>query len=289
MAAALGSVPMTLPARLAASVLLLLLSACGTLEISVEATPTGDAAATGTVSALELRNAELATRVASLASATNPSLPTPRTITVTPAEPPATRIAFLNGASVGVVSAPIAPDQSQRYVLDALQGQPMYAYVASANSDVSLSMATEKGATILLPADKKTSWQGTLPLSGDYYLTIHGGSMIENFTLTVTLPWRLQFAQGADSATVSGQTVAGYDVSYTVYARKGQTMSVDLEQASSKASLAVYGFTDGQRYLASDAGQRSFQFKLPQTQDYIVVVVPFNGSEVSYTLTVKVQ
>jgi hypothetical protein len=105
----------------------------------------------------------------------------------------------------------------------------------------------------------------------------------------VTVPWRLQFSQGANSATVNGRTVAGYDVSYTIFAAKGQTMKAHLDQISSKASLAIYGFSDGQNYLRSDAGQRGYTFQLPSTQDYIVVVVPMPGLEVNYILTIQVQ
>jgi hypothetical protein len=88
---------------------------------------------------------------------------------------------------------------------------------------------------------------------------------------------------------VSGKTVSGYDLSYTVFAAKGQNMSVDLENLSSKASLSIYGFTDGQRYVRSETGQTRFHFVLPSTQDYIIVVVPLAGSVVSYTITVKIQ
>ncbi len=274
------------------SLLLAFTSACGTLEISVDRTPTPDIPATSTIAALQVQNAELATKVAEL----NQITPIPTAIPLTdgttvpsPEPSPATRITFLNGASVGVVSAPIAPGQTQNYVLDAFQSQPMFVYVASGSNDVTVSITTEQGATILPAADKKNSWQGALPQTGDYYLAIHPGSFTENFTLTVTVPWRIQFSQGANSATLSGKTVAGYDVSYTIFAAKGQTMRVHLDQISSKASLAVYGFSDGQNYLRSDAGQRGYQFVLPATQDYIVVIVPMPGLEVDYTLTIQVQ
>jgi hypothetical protein len=88
---------------------------------------------------------------------------------------------------------------------------------------------------------------------------------------------------------LSGKTVADDAVSYTVFAAKGQNMRVDLEDLSSKASLSIYGFTDGQYYLRSGMGQTNFHFILPTTQDYIIVVVPMAGKAVSYTMTVKIQ
>ena len=66
-------------------------------------------------------------------------------------------------------------------------------------------------------------------------------------------------------------------------------MSVDLGNLSGKASLSVYGFTDGQQYLHSETGQTSYHFSLPSTQDYIIVVVPTASDVVSYTLTVKIR
>jgi hypothetical protein len=165
----------------------------------------------------------------------------------------------------------------------------MFVYVASANDDVTVSIETEKGTSILSASARQSSWQGSLSEAGDYYLSIHGGASTENFSLTVTVPWRLEFAAGADTATVSGETVAGYNVGYTVYALKGQTMTVGLENLSSKVSLSILGFTDGKHYLRPEDGQKRFQFVLPSTQDYVISIVPMNGLVVSYVMTIKIR
>ncbi len=276
-------------------ILLLFISACGTLEISVDHTPTPDVAATGTVGALQNQNADLKTQIAAISS---PEAISTQAATVVPVTSPtsssalipsAMRIVFLNGATVGAVSAPIQPGQTQNYVLQAFQNQPMYVYVGSPNSDVTLAITRQDGVTILSAAARQISWQGSLLQSGDYYLTVYGGASSENFTLTVTIPSRIQFAQGTDSATLSGKTVAGYNVSYAISAAKGQDMSVDLSNLSGIASLSVYGFTDGQQYLRSETGQTSYHFSLPSTQDYIIVVVPAASNVVSYTLTVTIR
>jgi hypothetical protein len=286
---------MNLFVRISVGALLLSMLACGTLEISMDRTPTPDAALTGTLGALQAQNSELATRIAAINQPTGTSTPVPPTLPASPSATPAvsppaaTRITFLNGATVGVVSAPIQAGQSQNYVLQALRAQPMFVYVGSPNNDVTVSIKMQDGTTLLSAAAYQTSWQGSVPQTEDYYLTIHGGATTENFSLTVTVPSRIQFAAGAVSAIVSGKTVAGYDLSYAVFAAKGQSMSVDLENLSSKASLSIYGFTDGQRYLRSDTNHTSFQFILPSTQDYIIVVVPAAGNVVSYTMTVKIQ
>ncbi len=282
--------------RLSICALLLSMLACGTLQISVDRTPTPDVSSTGTLGALQAQNAELATRIAALDSTvsavTNTPLPQPTSTSVPPtaaAAPAATRITFLNGATVGVVSAPILAAHSQSYVLKALKAQPMFVFVASPHSDVTVSIKTQDGRDILSEAAHQNSWQGSLPQTGDYFLTVHAGSYPENFSLTVTVPMRIVFAAGATSGTVNGTTVGGYGVSYALFAGKGQDMNVDIENHSDKASLSIYGFTDGQRYLRSEKGQTSFHFVLPSTQDYIIVVVPTADNEVSYTLTIKIQ
>jgi hypothetical protein len=282
--------------RLSICALLLSVLACGTLEISVDRTPTPDVSSTGTLGALQAQNAGLATKIAALnstvAAVTNTPLPLPTNTTVPPTVPPvpaATRITFLNGATVGVVSAPIQAAHAHNYVLQASKAQPMFVFVASPHNDVTVSIQTQDGTNILGASADQTSWQGSLPQTGDYYLTVHGGAYLENFSLTVTVPLRIVFAAGATSGTVNGTTIGGYGVSYALFAGKGQDMNVDLENLSSKASLSIYGFTDGQRYLRSEKGQTSFHFKLPSTQDYIIVVVPTADNEVSYTLTIKIQ
>lgn len=201
----------------------------------------------------------------------------------------ATRIVFLNGATTGVVSAPISAGQVQNYVLQAFQAQPMLVAVDSVDQDVTLSIKTQGGTSMLNAAARQTTWQGTLPQTEDYYLTVHAGATTENFTLTVTIPSRIKFAEGAISAKTSGKTVGGYNVTYTVFAIKDQKMTVDLTNFSGDAALTIYGFTDGQPYLRSVAERTSFTFKLPSTQDYIIEVVPRAGSVVNYLMSIQIQ
>ena len=275
----------------AACALAVLSLACGTFEVSVAGTPAVDLAVAGTVSALQTQNAELATR-----SAVQPAPAASATPIVSSPVPgasatslPATRIAFLSGATAGVVSAPIGAGQTQRYVLDVFQAQPMIVSVKSASNNVTVSIAYEDGTTLLAASARQKSWRGNLPKTGDYYLSVHGGASNEDFTLVATVPLPVHFAQGTDSLTIHGRTVAGYDVSYDVYASRGQSMNVKVEQISSKGSLAVYGFQDGQQYLPADAGKKSFDLVLPATQDYILSIVPMDGLVLDYIVTITIK
>src|SRR5512142_2078126 len=123
---------MNVLARGSLCALMFFLSSCGTLEITVEGPSTPDLITTGTVGYLQTQNADLATRIAEVTPSTGATLPAAVTAPAHTALPPtvpvpvATRITFLNGASVGVVSAPIAAGQTQNYVLDAFEQQPMF-------------------------------------------------------------------------------------------------------------------------------------------------------------------
>src|SRR5512143_1349879 len=196
--------------------LLALSLACGTLDVNVEGTPGVDVAATGTIGALQTQNAELATRAAM--QSPGAELETPVTVIPGSGRPstetpqPATRITFLSGATVGVVSAPIGAGQTQTYVLDVFQAQPMIVSLRSPNNDMTASIAYEDGSTLLSKSAHQDSWRGNLPKTGDYFLNVHGGAAAENFTLVVTVPLPVHFAQGTDSLTINGKTVAGYAV-----------------------------------------------------------------------------
>src|SRR5512142_1872330 len=108
-----------------------------------------------------------------------PMAPTP-TATLPAALPtatalPATRISFQNGATTGVVSAPIAAGQALSYVLQGSQGQPMLVHVDSPQNDVTISIRTQGGTSLLAASAEQSSWKGNLPQTEDYVLTVYGG------------------------------------------------------------------------------------------------------------------
>jgi len=227
-------------------------------------------------------------------SPTTKSLSTPALPTFPPAQPTqilpnATRINFLTGTTTGSASGTIQPGETKTYVLEASQGQPMIVMANSFNNDVTISIKTKGGTSILSAASKLSNWQGTLPTTEDYYISVYGGATAENFTLSIEIPARIKFAPGADSAIASGKTVAGNNIAYTVFAAQGQTMSVTLNGVGSNAALTIYGFSDGQPYIRSVTGSTDFNMKLPLTQDYIIEVVPMAGKVVNYTLVINIK
>jgi hypothetical protein len=178
----------------------------------------------------------------------------------------------------------------QNYLVHALDGQPMIAMVDSPSHDLTMAIYGLQTETVLLPASaKRNSWQGTLPAIDDYVVQVIGGTTNQNFNLSLTIASRISFSPEAISATTSGSTQDGYNITYALYALAGQTMKVDLTPISGKAALEVWGFSDGQPYLRSVVESTTFNVKLPATQDYIIAVVPFAGQVVDFNLTVEVK
>jgi hypothetical protein len=218
-----------------------------------------------------------------------PPTPAPPTRIPPTAAPRATRLNFATGATFGTTQGNLQPGQSQTFVLGAMKGQPMMVMVDSYYHDFTLAISGKDG-TLLLPAPQlQASWQGLLPSTQDYYLQVFSGPGGGNFTLSVTIASRIQFAPGAISASINGFTANSYNVTYALRASAGQVMTINLIAPSGSAALTVYGFTDGQPYVRAQSGQTTFSMVLPLTQDYIIEVVPFAGQEVIFSLQTEVR
>jgi len=219
-----------------------------------------------------------------------PPTPTLLPPTQVPTPPGAIRINFLIGATASNTQGTISPGQVRNYLVRALEGQPMIVMVDSPSHDLTMTVYGLQSGTVLLPAsEKRNSWQGTLPATNDYVIQVIGGETNQNFNLFLTIASRINFSPGAISATLSGSTQGGYNVTYALYVFAGQTMKINLESTSGNAVLEVWGFSDGQPYLRSAVESTTFNMKLPTTQDYIIAVVPFAGQIVDFNIRVEVK
>jgi hypothetical protein len=157
----------------------------------------------------------------------------------------------------------------------------------SLNNDVTLGVFEPDGTMLLNPANKSTNWQGALPLTGLYTIKVIGGATVENYALTIKIAQVVNFVSGATSITLNGTTTNGYLSSYAFNCSAGQTMTAVLNVPSSIAYLDIFGITTGT--LLSDSAQaNSWTGVLPQTEDYVIEVIPNNGQVVNYSLTVSV-
>ncbi len=112
--------------------------------------------------------------------------PTLQPVSPTLVVPGATRISFLTDATSSVITGPIQAGGTLNYVLQAFQGQPMLVNVDAPNHDITLSIKTQGGTSMLNASAGQATWQGTLPQTEDYYISLHGGASSENFTLSIT-------------------------------------------------------------------------------------------------------
>lgn len=112
---------------------------------------------------------------------------------------------------------------------------------------------------------------------------------MENYNLTIKIASRINFTSGATSATVSGTTMNGFVVSYAIYCKSGQTMTLALTAPANSASLDVFGLAYGQLLLKETAQVTSWAGSLPADQDYIIEVVPNAGQVLDYSLMVSVK
>jgi hypothetical protein len=157
------------------------------------------------------------------------------------------------------------------------------------NNDVTLSVKTQGGTSMLNQSAHQSTWQAMLPQTEDYYIGVYGGASSENYTLSVEIPARIKFLPDATTFKLSGETVGGYVVAYTVLAIKDQKMTVNLNSQANSVVLTIYGYTDGQPYVRAVTEQTSYTFRLPATQDYIIEVVPQAGKDVKYDMEVIIK
>jgi hypothetical protein len=121
-----------------------------------------------------------------------------------------------------------------------------------------------------------------------YTIQVIGAASSEPYTLTVKVAQLVNFASGATSITLSGTTINGFVFSYALTAKSGQTMKVTLTVPPTTAYLDVFGIATGV-LLSPNAKATTWTGVLPETQDYIIEVIPNNGQVVNYSITISVH
>ena len=196
-------------------------------------------------------------------------------------------IVFAPGTTAGVVQSTVQAGQVLAYTLSASAGQTMVLIVNSPNADVTLAVFAPNGAMLLNSANKFTRWQTLLPATGLYTIQVIGGGIAETFTLTAKVAQVVNFAPGTSSITLTGTTINGFLQSYSFSAAAGQTMTASLNVPSTTAYIDIYGINSG-TILSAATKANSWTGTLPQTQVYVIEVVPAGGHVVNYALTVSI-
>lgn len=100
----------------------------------------------------------------------------------------ATRIQFAPGATSATAGGALVSGGSQRYVLQALAGQTMDVALITRAGDARLEVSGADGTVLKAATDASQSWQGSLPTSQDYIITLTGGATGAPYQLRVTIP-----------------------------------------------------------------------------------------------------
>jgi len=220
-----------------------------------------------------------------LSTATS-GVPSPTPLPSLATTPVPDKLVFAAGATAGVATGNLKPGQIKSFTFNASQSQPLILILNSVNNDLYLGVLNPDGSTLLDPAKKWSRLQWLLPKSGVYTIQVTGGDTAEDYSLTVKIAAAINFASGSDTANLTGTTVNGLVVSYYANCTTGQTMTAGLNVPATTAYLDVFGIAYGP-LLSASAKASTWSGTLPDTEDYIVEVIPTNGVEVGYQLSVK--
>jgi hypothetical protein len=199
-----------------------------------------------------------------------------------------TRVDLSEGATSASLNSEIGAGETEAYAFRGAQAEPLLLSLTSDAGDATLFLMSQGGTYFLRPG-RTTSWRGTLPQAGNYFVGVYGGAIPTNYTISLQLVQRIRFKEGARSAAVSGRTPRGTTVTYSVFGIKGETLVLTLSAADGKAAMAVSGFIDGQTYLSASENEHQIKLPAPSTQDYIVEVVPLTGESVFHILEIQVD
>lgn len=200
---------------------------------------------------------------------------------------PAGTITFAPGTTATVIQGTVQSGQVLTYTVQAGKAQPMILIVESPNTDVTLGVLNPDGTLLLDPAKKWSYWQWQLPKTGLYTIQVIGGASTEKYTLTTKLAQLVYFPTEPKSVTLQGNTYPGYVVSYAFRLSAGLNMTVNLNAPSGEAYIDIFGIATGSLVSFKD-GDTFWTGTLPETQEYVVEVVPRHGASVVYSLTVSI-
>ncbi len=210
-----------------------------------------------------------------------------------------TRITFPTGGTSATVNGSFSGPNFANYLLAANAGQHMQITLASPGSQAYLTVVSPQGSPLARAQAGAQSFDGQLPETGDYRISVSnpGGNVNSTFTMTVTVTGstssggttqRIHFPAGGTGTSVSGNVGGSAVDTYLLDAGAGQYMQVSLASPSGQAYLNVIA-PDGSPLARAQAGAQGFSGTLPSSGDYQLQVMTLGGAPAtSYTLTVSV-
>jgi hypothetical protein len=200
-----------------------------------------------------------------------------------------TRVDFNAGATSAVVRGTLSPGQSADYIVNALQGQELMARL-SADQPGDVTLLDSKGNPLpsLIISDYGTFARSLLSTTQDYIVEVTARSQDIHYSLSITIPTRINFNPGATSATADGLVFQHDSISYILRAHKDQTMTVNVSSSDGTLLLNIFGLDNGNSLVKVSNESSNWTGNLPATQDYIIDVVPYIGTA-AFTLNVTIK
>lgn len=99
------------------------------------------------------------------------------------------RVRLPRGRTTVILKGVIASDSIDRYVLRAVAGQTMTVHVTSLGSRARFDAypRRDRGALVDSGAEDTTDWQGELPQSGDYVISVYSIDRRADYTLEISI------------------------------------------------------------------------------------------------------
>lgn len=99
------------------------------------------------------------------------------------------RVAFSRGRTTAVLKGSIVNDGMNQYLLGARAGQTMSVHIKSPKNQTQFDVypRDDRWALVDLGAEDTTDWQGALPASGDYVLSVYPVGGNTSYTLEVAI------------------------------------------------------------------------------------------------------
>ena len=199
----------------------------------------------------------------------------------------------------GAVEAGTAND----YLLYAQAGQTLSVEAASAQNNVFLSIkGVTDGQTYKSELDGAAAWNGVLPISQEYLISVLPAGAHADYSLAVLLdtataygsapPERVMLDAGADAARLDGALDAGGGPrQYVLALQAAQLLSVVVHSSGAPIQIAVEDQA-GQRWVSesTDGLASELTVQIPRAGNYIVTLsAPLAAGQTNYQATLLLQ
>lgn len=226
----------------------------------------------------------------------------PTSTPIPPPTPTVQRIRFAAGTTWTQLAGRLDAPNMVNYVLEARAGQQALFFVTSPGNNAYLTVVSPTGQPLARAQAGAQSFNGTLPETGDYRLTVSSpdGTAHTDYALYVSVTGgvtpsatpqtgtRIQFAPGATGTTVTGNISSGGLAGYLLSAGAGQHLRISLTSPGNNVYLSVIA-PSGAILANASLGERSLDHILSESGDYVVQASTLPGTpDTNFALLVSI-